>query len=173
METLDFYVSLLMPFMEVIPEEIQNRPAARTRRTTAPTPEQWAKRAERLALIGLAGEEFVLDREKQRLVESGLLRPGYPFHTALSAPNAGYDILSLSPNAQDIFIEVKTTTMPREHPWGRVFFLSAPEYQFYRENGARYKLYRVWNIYVNPVCEEIDLDNVSMQNDGFRVTLNP
>jgi hypothetical protein len=171
METIDLYVAMVMPLMSIIPERITDRRPKAKRPIDPPTPEQWAKRAERLALIGLEGEKFVMEFERQRLADLGVKKENYPRHVALDSLSANYDILSWETPGNELYIEVKTTTLPKKHPLSRTFFLSAPEYAFYQQHKARYKLLRVWDVYGTPSIEEIDLADTQMENDGFRVTI--
>jgi hypothetical protein len=169
---IDFYVSMVMPLMSVIPERITDLTTRRVKRKIpALTPEQRAKKAERLSQIGQAGEEFILEQEKIRLTAANIIKPDYPYHKALESDNEGYDILSRGPEGDDLYIEVKTTTMPRGHAWAKTFFISKNEYDFYKANKSRYKLYRVWNIYDQPTFEEIDLEAVRLETDGYRAII--
>jgi len=171
MQTIDFYVSLIMPLIGIVPERVSANLPGKIKRKYALTPEQWAKRAERLALIGRDGEKYVMELERARLAAANISKSGYPFHTALEEDSAGYDILTCGPDYEDIYLEIKTTTMPRGHPWSKTFFLSSGEYEFYRANKEKYKLYRVWNVYGEPFAEEIDLENAELKTDGYMVTL--
>ncbi|MEW6258175.1 MAG: DUF3883 domain-containing protein, partial [Pseudomonadota bacterium] len=64
--------------------------------------------------IGRLGEEYVLEYENRRLNELGINRTGRPQAKFLSDVGAGYDILSLDKNGNNIFIEVKTTRGAKE-----------------------------------------------------------
>lgn len=171
METIDFYVSMVLPLVGVVPERIRAPLSENKKRKYALTPEQWAKRAEKLALIGREGEMHVLECERKRLAAANISTAVFPYHTALEDDSAGYDILTCGLQGEKIYIEVKTTTMPRNHPWGKTFFLSYKEYLFYQANREKYKLYRVWDIYKEPLIEEINLENVEMQTDGYMVAI--
>jgi hypothetical protein len=183
-ETIDLYVSLVIPFMGVIPEKIGNLDIAEkagnkppnfkfevTRKANPLTPEQWAKRAERLCKIGLDGELYVMHKERTRLENIGIPDLKYPVHTSLVSDSEGYDILTCDSEENEIFIEVKTTTLSRDHSWGNIFFLSSQEFEFYKKNKARYKLYRVWDIENEPYMEEIDLETAALEMDGYKVTI--
>lgn len=171
---IDFYVSMVMPLMSVIPTRINDPATRRIRRNiTALTPEERAEKAKRLALIGQAGEEFIMEQESIRLTAANIIKPDYPCHKALESDNEGYDILSCGPDGEDLYIEVKTTTMPRGHAWAKTFFISKREHDFYKANKSRYRLYRVWNIYDQPTFEEIDLETVKLETDGYRAIIPP
>lgn len=171
LEVIDFYVSMVIPLMNALPEKLDSLNQVKKRKVSALTPEQRAKKAERLSKIGLDGEKYIMEYEASRLKDSNISKANYPCHKALDSDNEGYDILSSDLEGNDIFIEVKTTTMPKNHPWSKTFFLSSAEFKFYKENKGRYRLYRVWNIYVDPSVDEIDLENVDMKNEGFIVTI--
>ncbi|MBO9571724.1 MAG: DUF3883 domain-containing protein [Chitinophagaceae bacterium] len=172
-EMIDLFVSMVIPFMSIIPERISDLTIKKKkkRKITALTPDQRAKKAERLAQIGLDGEKFVMDFEKERLKEKNIIKHGYPCHKALDSDSEGYDIMSCNLDGDDIFIEVKTTTLSKDHPWSKTFFLSSAEFSFYEDNKTQYKLYRVWDIYNAPFVEEIDLEKAERRTDGFIVTI--
>jgi hypothetical protein len=171
LELIDFYVSMVIPLMSIIPEKLEILNQVEKRKLGYLTPEQWARKAERLAKIGLDGEKHIMKYEAIRLEKNCASKTGYPYHKALESDSEGYDILSCDLEGNDIFIEVKTTTMPKNHPWSRTFFMSSTEYKFYNENKSKYKLYRVWNIYSDPSVDEIDLEKVDFKNDGFIVSI--
>jgi len=169
---IDFYVSMVMPFMKLIPENINDTTATKSKKGPgAKTPEQWAKRAEKLALIGLAGEQYVMKAEKERLHAGNISKHDCPFHISLTSDKEGYDVLSCDLQENELFIEVKTTTLLKDDPLSKSFFLSTQEYEFYQENKAQYKLYRVWDIYGKPSIDEIDLEQVVREPDGYKVTI--
>ena len=164
--TIDFYVSQVIFLMGAI----TNNGAQQGQVKINPqTPEQIAKRAERLAQIGLDGEVFVLNYERQRLQEQNLIRDGYPRHVALESTHYGYDILSLDTNGNDIYIEVKTTTRSNGAANSRRFFISNNEIEVFENNRTRYKLYRVYSVYNSPSFEELDLANLNKWADGYIV----
>ena len=169
---VDFYVSLVMPFMKFIPENLNDETAIEFKKGPgAKTPEQWAKRAEKLALIGLAGEQHVMKVEKERLVAGNISKNYYPFHMSLTSDSKGYDVLSCDLQGNELFIEVKTTTLIKDDSLSKSFFLSIREYEFYKEHKAQYKLYRVWDIYGKPSIDEIDLEQVVREPGGYKVTI--
>jgi hypothetical protein len=169
-ETIDFYVALVVPFLGVIPVNMGS-PSPVKRKINALTPEQRAEKAERLAHIGLRGEEYIMSMEQDKLVARSGLDRRIPHHVSLESDSAGYDILSYELNGKEIYIEVKTTSFGRSHPFGNVFFLSSQEYSFYQQHKNNYRLYRVWDIFGTPSWEEIDLEKVDLASDGFKVTI--
>lgn len=165
--TIDSYVSQVIFLMSAI-----NAPNVTT---TTPiikplTPEQRAKQAERNAQIGLEGEIFVLKNEMLKLQRSGINRTGYPKHVALESTHYGYDILSLDHNGNEIFIEVKTTTRKREDSYSKKFFISNNEFETFTKNKKKYQLHRVYDIENTPSFEELDLETVTKQADGYIIT---
>ena len=93
--------------------------------------------------IGDAGEAFVaaLEREKLR---------GTPYENGVNEayaddPNAGFDLMSFTPDGIPRYLEVKTTTGDENEP----FYMSEGEFSFMMyclENGLRYELHRVYRI---------------------------
>lgn len=132
-----------------------------------PTPEQRAKQAERLAQIGLAGEIYVLEQEKNKLQRLNLQIKGYPQHVALESTQYGYDVLSLDESGSEIYIEVKTTTRKKEDPNSRKFYISNYEIETFENNQTTYKLYRVYDIENSPSFEELDLAALDKKTDGY------
>lgn len=164
--TIDFYVSQVIFLMSAInaPDGIQVNPLLNTL-----TPEQWAKKAERNAQIGLEGELFILRKEQEKLQQLNINRQGYPKHIALLSNHYGFDILSLDSNGNEIFIEVKTTTRKSNDPLSRKFFISNHEMKTFEENESQYKLYRVYDIENTPSCEELYLKSLPKISDGYIV----
>jgi hypothetical protein len=110
----------------------------------------WAKRDAENRELGIGGEKFVLERERQRLVDAN--KPGLAAHVRWNASEAdghGYDISSFEVDGTPIFIEVKTTTLDREAP----FFVSRNEVLSSRQLGDRYRLYRVANFLSSPTIK--------------------
>jgi len=170
--TIDVYVSLVLPLMSIIPENIDETQQNQNRgEIKALTPEQRAKQAERRALIGLHGEEYAMEYEKRRIAFFNNNIDIYPCHKALISDDLGYDILSYNENQTILFIEVKTTTRLRGDPLSKEFYLSASEYLFYTINSNNYKLYRVYDIYGNPEIEIIDLSTIRLSITGYKAIM--
>lgn len=91
--------------------------------------------------LGKAGEEFVLDVERRKLLEAD--RPDLArkirWVAAEDGDGAGYDILSYEPNGQHRLIEVKTTNGAARTP----FFLTRVESEIATERTDHWRLYRV------------------------------
>ena len=160
---IDANVSLVVGLMNAFDEDA----AQREKRIRKPlTPEQYAKQAERRAMIGKKGELFIMDKEKKRLEDSGIIREGYPEHSSLISDSFGYDIKSLNARSEDIFIEVKTTTGQKEDPKSKEFNISKSEYKYYEDNKQNYKLYRVYDVEDNQSYDEVNMDNVQLLPSG-------
>lgn len=131
------------------------------------TPEQRAKQAERLAEIGNKGEIYIMECEKEKLKTLGLNYIDYPKHVALESNAYGYDITSLDENNNEIFIEVKTTTRRIDDINSKLFFISSHEYNIYKNDKKRYRLYRVYDIENSPNYEILNLETVNKEADGY------
>ncbi len=99
--------------------------------------------AENAAKIGLAGELFVLQKEKERLRDAGKTSLANKIiHVSKKlGDGAGYDILSYNEDGSHLYIEVKTTLGNEK----RLFYISENELEFAKQNQGSYSLYRVCN----------------------------
>ena len=92
--------------------------------------------------LGAAGEAFVLNFERARLVLAG--REGLASkieHTSKErGDHEGYDILSFEESGAERLIEVKTTKYGNKTP----FFVSRNEVATSERNAVRYHLYRLF-----------------------------
>ncbi|MEN2490231.1 DUF3883 domain-containing protein [Flavobacterium sp. B11] len=131
------------------------------------TSEQYIKRAERLAEIGLKGELFIMEQETEKLERLGFLNNGYPRHVALESNRFGYDILSKNELGEDMYIEVKSTTRTIDDIYSRKFYLSNHEHNTYVNNNKNYKLARVYNIENLASVEYLNLEEVIKKTDGY------
>ena len=100
------------------------------------------------ASLGLAGEEFVLEFEQERLsrIGDGGLADRIEHVAQTQGDGAGFDIRSFDDAGADLFIEVKTTRYGKQTP----FYISANELVFSREKRSSYGLYRVFEFRVEP-----------------------
>lgn len=98
--------------------------------------------------LGEAGEEFVLNFERARLIKCGQERLAAKIeHTAkLRGDGAGYDILSFEESGRDRLIEVKTTKYGQQTP----FFVSRNELAVSESRRDFYKLYRLFRFKAEP-----------------------
>lgn len=134
------------------------------------SPEQWARRAQRMAEIGLKGELHVMELEKQRLNKFKIKNNGYPKHVALESMHYGYDILSLDNLGKEIYIEVKSTTRSKADIHSKKFFLSDNEYQKSILAKEKYKIYRIYNVEDEAELEVLDLSELEINSNGYCVT---
>ena len=101
----------------------------------------YAKESIRNKYLGDAGELFVLEYEKQKLIEIGRADLADLIeHTAARNDGVGYDIKSFDTDGTPMFIEVKTT----KGKCDSTFYVSESE-RLFSENNSNYYLYRVYN----------------------------
>jgi hypothetical protein len=98
--------------------------------------------------LGLAGEEFVLTFEHERLWRAGQRKLAERIdHVAQSrGDHLGYDVLSFEDDGRDRLIEVKTTQFGEVTP----FFASRNEVTISRTRQEEYHLYRLFNFGPSP-----------------------
>jgi hypothetical protein len=91
--------------------------------------------------LGRAGEKFVVELERRRLVEAD--RPDLArrirWVASEDGDGAGYDVLSFEPTGQERLLEVKTTNGSAHTP----FFLSRNECDMARQHPEEWRIYRV------------------------------
>jgi len=94
-------------------------------------------------ILGVEGEQFVLDYEKWRLSKAGKksLADKIEWTSKSSGDGAGYDILSKNVDGSDRFVEVKTTKLSKETP----IYLTENEINFATMHSDDFYLYRVFN----------------------------
>ncbi|MEE9338314.1 MAG: DUF3883 domain-containing protein [Methylococcaceae bacterium] len=161
--TIDSYVAQVIFLMGGVSVEDSSKKV-----TIKPlSPEQRAKQAERNTEIGLKGELFVMEEEKEKLLSLGMNDHSYPKHVALESMHFGYDILSLDKDGNEIFIEVKTTTRSKNDHHAKTFFMSTNEYKVFTENKNKYKLYRIYDVENCPSSVVLDLNKITKSPDGY------
>ncbi len=98
--------------------------------------------------LGNAGEEFIINFERARLIRAGQdsLADRIERVSETQGPSAGFDILSCEVNGKDRFIEVKTTKYGKNTP----FFVTRNELAFSQKNPSRYYLYRLFRFGQKP-----------------------
>ena len=106
----------------------------------------WEKLRDRNNEIGDQGEEFVLEFEIDRLVETLSLErtiatQNVQHLSRLQGDGLGYDISSINDDGSPRYIEVKTTSGNFNQP----FFMSENERRFFEEYGDSAFIYRVYN----------------------------
>ncbi len=102
----------------------------------------YLEREARNRSLGLAGEEFVLQIEHERLWTRGekVLAEKIEHVSKTKGDGAGYDIQSFEVDGTPRLIEVKTTRYGRMTP----FFASRNEVEYSSGAGKQYSLYRVF-----------------------------
>ncbi len=98
--------------------------------------------------LGAAGEAFVLNFERARLIRAGkeTLAERIEHVSVDRGDGAGFDIRSFESSGADRLIEVKTTRYGQETP----FYVSRNELAVSRERDASYHLYRVFDFRRRP-----------------------
>ncbi len=117
----------------------------KTRRFTARKVD-WEKVRDRNNEIGDQGEEFILEFEIDRLVETlsierTLATQNVQHLSRLQGDGLGYDIYSINDDGSPRYIEVKTTSGDFNQP----FYMSENERRFFEEYGDSAFIYRVYN----------------------------
>lgn len=99
-------------------------------------------------LLGLAGEEFTLRFESERLWRAGQKRLSEKIeHVSRTRGDAeGYDVLSFEESGRERLIEVKTTTFGPHTP----FFVTRHEVDVSVERAGEYYLYRLFDFRDDP-----------------------
>ena len=95
--------------------------------------------------IGEKGEQFIFEREKDRLENAGSQYANNVSRAPASDPKNGYDIDSFTETGKKICIEVKSTTGGADEP----FYMTANEREKakqIKETGGIYQIHRVYNI---------------------------
>lgn len=135
-------------------------PAAQGKRSTPKKNKTWKQeiaRREALARqrerIGLRGERYCLESERQRLLSAG--RPDLADRVELvsiTGSDSGYDLLTFEVEGAELHVEVKSTILAPDSKRG--FWLSESE----RARAARdeaWRLWRVWRAESDPEIEDL------------------
>lgn len=106
------------------------------------SPVNYLEREARNQMLGLAGEEFILNFERALLISKGkeILAAKIEHVSKKYGDAEGYDILSFETNGVERLIEVKTTKYGAYAP----FFVTQNELQVSQKNSDKYHLYRVY-----------------------------
>lgn len=126
----------------------RDRIAAEGRIRRAAFAVNYLEREARNRSLGSAGEEFVMNFERARLIRCGKERlAGQIEHTSrIHGDGEGFDILSFEETGEERLIEVKTTKYGQETP----FFVSRNELSVSEAHVDRYHLYRLFRFKVSP-----------------------
>jgi len=130
-----------------------------------------AERDKRNRSLGVAGEAFVLNIERRRLVEADRadLARKIRWVAQEQGDGAGYDILSFSAGGKEHLLEVKTTNGSARTP----FFLSRNECNLASERPLEWLLYRVHKFATEPQIFIVapPLENtVSLRPESWRAS---
>lgn len=111
-------------------------------------PTNYLEREARNRSLGLAGEEFVLNYERARLVlaRRESLAAKIEHTSRVRGDYEGYDILSFEESGAERLIEVKTTKYGRDTP----FFVSRNEVTVSERRAPTYHLYRMFTFRDSP-----------------------
>lgn len=104
--------------------------------------------------LGVQGESFVLEFERQRLIRANRedLAHEVKWSSHDLGDGLGYDIRSFNPQKdEELFIEVKTTTSGKYQP----FFITDNELAFSLDKSEQYSLYRVYDFRGQPRLFEL------------------
>jgi hypothetical protein len=108
----------------------------------------YIEREARNRSLGVAGELFVLNYERARLIHVGkaTLAARIEHTSKVRGDHEGYDILSFDETGRELLIEVKTTKYGAETP----FFVSRNEVSTSERNSAVYHVYRLYGFRQSP-----------------------
>ncbi len=138
--------SLLNPISNTVFKPLEVKTIKeKTRRFTARKID-WEKARDRNNELGDQGEEFVLEFEIDRLVDTLLIERTKAIQNVqhlsrLQGDGLGYDISSINDDGSPRYIEVKTTSGDFNHP----FYMSENERKFFEVYGDSAFIYRVYN----------------------------
>jgi hypothetical protein len=120
----------------------------RERPHRAPRLTNWLQVEASNRALGTAGEQFVVEYERERLSRASAYRLARRVeHVAATLGDGeGFDVRSFELNGSERLIEVKTTAYGKEVP----FFLSRHELAVSRERAAVYHLYRLFTFVRDP-----------------------
>ncbi len=130
------------------PIVLKNRVAAPGARYSA-VPVNYLEREAHNRSLGLAGEEFVINFERARLISAGAehLASKIEHVAKVRGDAAGFDVLSFEKSGADRLIEVKTTKYGAHTP----FYVSRNELAVSTAESNRYHLYRVFEFREYPL----------------------
>ena len=113
-----------------------------------PTGVNYLELEARNQVLGDAGEQFVLNFERARLIHAGKdsLADRIEQVSTTIGPSAGFDIRSFDTTGADRFIEVKTTKYGKNTP----FFVTPNELRCSRDKARQYFLYRLFRFRETP-----------------------
>ncbi len=127
---------------------VRGHRAAEHRSAYLPAPVNYLEREARNRALGEAGEEFVINFERARLINLGCepLASKIEHVAKVRGDAEGFDILSFEKSGAERLIEVKTTRYGPHTP----FFVSRNEVHVSKAHAKQYHLYRVFSFRVDP-----------------------
>ena len=128
--------------------EERDRTINQSRPRKASSATNYLEREARNRSLGAAGESFVLNYERARLISCGSepLAAKIEHTSRVRGDGDGFDILSFEESGRERLIEVKTTKYGRETP----FFVSSNEVTVSESRAHQYHLYRLFRFRVAP-----------------------
>ncbi|SDH83346.1 DUF3883 domain-containing protein [Desulfosporosinus hippei] len=134
-------------FNELIEQAPETSPARRnSRRNVSPGKPDFAEKERNNKCLGNAGENFVVNLERRKLVGIGRADLAVTWVSKDKGDGLGYDVLSFDKNGNQILIEVKTTNGGKSVP----FYISDNELDVLCNNLSCYLIYRVFNFRRDP-----------------------
>lgn len=100
------------------------------------------------SVLGKAGEEFVVNFERARLIHAGKgkLADRVEHVSVTQGDGLGFDVRSFETTGSDRLIEVKTTILGKDYP----FRVTRNELEVSREEAGAYQLYRLFHFRRDP-----------------------
>lgn len=141
---------IAVPEVEDILSILTERPCVDTQPRLAEEPPliprfttNYIEREARNRSLGNAGEAFVLNYERARLINAGkeALAARIEHTSKVRGDHEGFDILSFEEHGEERLIEVKTTKYGSDTP----FFVTRNEVATSERNAARYQVYRLFS----------------------------
>lgn len=137
----------LRSVLEPPPDESDISSWSQDQPTRQPRKIDYIERERRNRDLGKAGEEYVVELERDRLQNQGFpeLADQVEWVAKTRGDGLGYDVLSFDTDGTERYIEVKTTKQGKSLP----FYLSASELEFSKEAGNQFYIYRVYRFKEN------------------------
>ncbi len=131
-----------------VPDKKSSKSVAEPKGIYIPNAVNYLERESQNQKLGHAGEQFVINFEKARLIRKGKesLADQIEQVSVTEGPSAGFDIRSFELDGSDRFIEAKTTKYGKSTP----FYVTPNELRFSQQHADRYHLYRVFKFRDNP-----------------------
>lgn len=134
----------------------------------------WKKLHEERSALGTAGEEYVIEIEREELLKKGkqTLASEIEHTSKLKGDGFGYDILSYTADKKKKYIEVKTTSGSYKTP----IYISSKELLVSKDKDQDYYLYRVYDFDKIAKTGKIKIiqgpiDDTFLEVDGYKATI--